>query len=275
MAMRDVSGCNRLAILAFGALVVPLGCGSSSDGGDLGLVDDSGPGGPGGLTVDGDPGGLHPDGDPGTGDGTPSCTGLACRRHTCAGTTTTTISGTVYDPAGKNPLYDVVVYIPNAPVKDLTLGASCDACDSLYSGSPIVSTLTDAAGKFTLTKAPDGADIPLVVQIGKWRKQFVIPSVAQCADTALPDRSITLPKNHAEPGSSIPNIAISTGGADTLECLLRRIGLDEAEYGPGASARAASTSSPVPARAAAAAACRTPRPPRRRAPTRCGTRPPT
>jgi hypothetical protein len=141
------------------------------------------------------------------------------------------VSGIVYDPAGKNPLYNVVVYVPNAPLKALPSGATCDTCDSLYSGSPVVATTTDASGKFTLTNAPDGANIPLVVQVGKWRKQITIPNVKQCADNPLAPKTVTLPKNHVE--GDIPNIAISTGGADTLECLLRRVGLDAGEYAGG------------------------------------------
>jgi hypothetical protein len=158
------------------------------------------------------------------------CQGLQCQQHPCA-SGATTISGRVYDPAGKNPIYNVAVYIPNEAVQPLKLGASCDQCASLYTGKPVSSALTDAAGNFTITDAPDGANIPLVIQIGKWRKQLTLPSVPACQTTALPDKMLTLPRNHME--GDIPNIAISTGGADTLECLLRRVGVDSSEYVPG------------------------------------------
>jgi hypothetical protein len=159
------------------------------------------------------------------------CKNLQCQQHGCAAGATT-ISGRVFDPAGKNPLYNVAVYVPNEPVLALKPGASCDSCDAQYSGKAVVSTLTDATGHFTLDKAPDGENIPLVVQIGKWRKQVTIPSVARCQDTALPKELTTLPRNRME--GDLPNIAIATGGADTLECLLRRVGLDASEYTPGA-----------------------------------------
>jgi hypothetical protein len=161
----------------------------------------------------------------------PPCVNLQCKKSRCAGGITTSISGTVYDPAGKNPLYNVAVYVPNEPVAPLKTGPSCDDCKSLYTGSPVAAAVTDASGKFTMMKAPEGKDIPLVVQVGKWRRQLTIPNVVACQDNPLPDRMLTLPKNHME--GDIPNVAISTGGADTLECLLRRVGIDPGEYTPG------------------------------------------
>jgi hypothetical protein len=158
------------------------------------------------------------------------CTGLQCQQHTCA-SGSTTITGKVYDPAGKNPLYNVAVYVPNETPGSLTLGASCAQCDTLYTGKPVVTSLSDAGGNFKIENAPDGDNIPLVVQIGKWRKQTTVPHVAQCTETKVSDK-LTLPRNHKE--GDIPSIAISTGAADTLECLLRRIGVDASEYTPGA-----------------------------------------
>lgn len=159
------------------------------------------------------------------------CKGLQCQQHACS-SGATTITGRVFDPAGKNPIYNVAVYVPNEAVQPLKKGASCDTCDMMYTGKAVVSALTDATGQFKLEKAPDGANIPLVIQIGKWRRQFTIPSVAQCQETRLPDAMLTLPKNGKE--GDIPNIAIATGAADTLECLLRRVGLDASEYVGGA-----------------------------------------
>ena len=114
----------------------------------------------------------------------------------------------------------------------ITLGASCAPCAELYSGKAVVSAVTDANGDFSIADAPDGANIPLIIQVGKWRKQMTLASVAPCEDNRLPDKTLLLPRNHAE--GDIPNIAISTGGADTLECLLRRVGVDASEYTPGA-----------------------------------------
>jgi hypothetical protein len=166
------------------------------------------------------------------GTGTGPCMGLACQVHSCPNSGATTISGTIYDPAGKNPLYGIVAYVPNTKPAALTSGASCYSCGDLYTGDPIASAVTDATGAFTIKNAPDGAMIPLVIQVGKWRRQFVIPNVGMCTNT-VPPMMLSLPKNASE--GDLPNIAIATGNADTLECLLTRVGVDEAEYVAGAS----------------------------------------
>jgi hypothetical protein len=144
---------------------------------------------------------------------------------------TTSLSGTVYDPAGNDPLYNVAVYIPNSDLPSLPrTGASCDACSSIYPTSILVSTVTGADGTFSLPNVPSGSAIPLVVQAGKWRMVYTL-DIQPCVSNAIPDKKLHLPRSSSD--GDLPDIAISTGGADSLECLPLRIGVDPSEYVAG------------------------------------------
>jgi hypothetical protein len=156
------------------------------------------------------------------------CEGLACAVANCKGGAPTTVEGDVYDPARKNKLYNVIVYVPNAALDAIPEGPSCERCGALPSGKPIAIALTDEKGHFKLENVPTGDKIPLVIQVGKWRRELVIPSVAACQTTTLPDKTITLPKNSKE--GHIPKMAVVAGGFDDLPCVLRNIGIEDSEF---------------------------------------------
>jgi len=217
--MRDVKRCGTwlAAIAAIGAVSGP-GCGGSVES----LFGDD----PNNPFHHADDGGIFIGGD--GADAKPCVTGLCKQQVDCPNGGDTTVTGIVYDPAGKVPLYNVVVYVPDAPLGDITTGATCDKCGQTLSGSPLVTALTDASGKFTLGRVPVGDNIPLVVQIGKWRRAITIPNVGACAETRLAAADTRLPRNHTE--GNIPLIAITTGGADSIECLPRRMGIDDSEF---------------------------------------------
>jgi hypothetical protein len=161
-----------------------------------------------------------------------TCKLQGCKETPCPDGSTTSISGVIYDPAGINPLYNVIVYVPNAPIDPIPTGATCDACGKV-SGEPLTSALTNSHGEFKLENVPVADDVPIVVQVGKWRREFKIPKPARCGNTALTDRNQTrMPRNMQE--GHLPKMALTTGGADALECLLRKIGISESEMTPEA-----------------------------------------
>jgi hypothetical protein len=181
---------------------------------------------------DGDPGCmLQGNCDPlgeGGGDGH-QCVGLECQIQNCGANPPTSLSGTVFAPNGTLPIYNVIVYVPNAPVMPITSGASCDKCGSQITGNPVVITTTDATGHFQLKDVPVVPNLPLVLQIGKWRRQLTIPMVKACSDTPLADPNMMrLPKNQSE--GDMPRIALTTGAADPLGCILPKLGIDPKEF---------------------------------------------
>lgn len=164
------------------------------------------------------------------------CTGLCLKQVSCPNAgQTTSITGTVYAPNGQHPLPNVVVYVPNAPVPAFPQGITCENCAQV-GGSPLVSTKTATDGTFTINNMPVGNNIPLVIQIGRWRRQITIPTVAACQNTALPASLTRLPQNKNE--GDIPRIAVSTGCVDRMECVLRRMGIQDSEFtNPGGTGR--------------------------------------
>jgi hypothetical protein len=128
----------------------------------------------------------------------------------------------VYDPAGVNPLWNVTVFVPDPsfPLPDLdTIPLSC-GCGTLFPSAVVAYGVTDATGHFVIHNAPSGT-LSLVAQAGKWRMQFDNETIASCTSTTV--SPLRLPRNSSE--GSLPNIAISTGGADSLECLPLRMGV--------------------------------------------------
>jgi hypothetical protein len=173
-----------------------------------------------------------------------SCTGLCTQQPTCDGGAVTAITGKVV--AGTLPAYgapdpvpNVLVYVPNAPLQAFPSGAQCSPCGADVSGNPLVSTTTAFDGTFTLTNVPAGANIPLVIQLGRWRREIKV-TIPKCTTTAVSDSptttTIRMPRNQGE--GNIPLTAISTGAVDSIECVLLKMGVDSTEFTPsGASGR--------------------------------------
>ncbi len=232
-----------LAVAATILLSLSGGCGSNKSADQFRVGDDETP--DAGSTQQGDdaaPGTISTGGPGGpiftapSGSAAAACPAnapLSCFVSKCGNGGHTTLTGKVYDPAGKVPLYNVIVFVPNDPssLPVITPGtSSCNTCDAAV-GDYVSVAITDKTGSFTLTDVPTGKNVPLVVQIGKWRRVITVANVADCATTKVPDSGsgqARLPRNQHE--GDMPQMALLTGGLDDLGCFLTRIGIDAAEY---------------------------------------------
>jgi hypothetical protein len=138
---------------------------------------------------------------------------------------TTTISGTVYDPrttAGSLPLPNVLVYVTSGTVNPLPSGVQC-----LTTSDPsgvVGFTYSAADGTFAIGNVPVNSTYTVVIQAGKWRRQFS-ETVATDPLTGL---ALHMPSDHTQ--GDIPMIAIASGSVDAVECVLLDMGISPTEF---------------------------------------------
>jgi hypothetical protein len=141
----------------------------------------------------------------------------------------TTLTGTVFDPAGTTPLPDVVVFIPSdvRALPSVVEGTNACMCQQSM-GAYVVATITGANGGFTLKGVPTGSAVPVTVQTGKWRRTVNVNIANDCGLNSVADGTLRLPRSRVE--GDMPQMALVTGGSDDLGCTLRRMGIDPGEY---------------------------------------------
>ncbi len=149
-----------------------------------------------------------------------------CLRACSAQRRTRRSAATVYDPRTTSsalPLPHVLVYATTAAVDPLPAGVQCL---TYQAPTGVVSyTYTAVDGTFTLTDIPENASYTIVIQAGKWRRQFPNQTVGITPLTGL---ALHMPADHTQ--GDIPLIAVATGNLDGSECVLRDMGIADTEY---------------------------------------------
>ena len=148
----------------------------------------------------------------------------------CGSTSPTTLTGKVFDPAGSNPLYNVIVFIPNDPstLPVITQGShTCNTCD-VPIGNYVAATTTKYDGTFTLSGVPTASGVPVTVQIGKWRRTVPVNITNNCGTNSVSDGTLRLPSERSE--GDMPQMALLTGGCDDMACFLMNLGISSTEF---------------------------------------------
>jgi hypothetical protein len=173
-----------------------------------------------------------------------------------------TLTGTVYDPAALEPVFNAFVAIPfsgnpvgSAAPPALATGVPLPNACGGNSFAALRAAYTNTSGQFTLAGVPVQGDVTLVIQTGRWRRVVTVnTSACSCGTTInISPNSTTntclgsvgscagngnysgtsgcltrLPRVQSE--GNIPHTAIATGGLDAIECMFYRMGVSSTEY---------------------------------------------
>ena len=172
-----------------------------------------------------------------------TCRGRFCDVPKCAPGTTTEVVGKLYAGNGKDPIPGAAVFVPVENLPEFPPGLGCDLCND--TPPAVTQAITNFDGSFRLRGTPAGK-FPLVARLGRFQRVVTMEAVP-CVENAAPKdpgaTSIRLPKKNRElsPQDYIPRIAVVSGDYDQIECVLKRIGIDELDMYNG---RTVGTSNP-------------------------------
>ena len=186
--------------------------------------------------------------DAGSGDGTywPGGDGsILPSRPSCPGQETT-ITGTVFAPNGADPVPGASVFIPQNVPELFPPDVRCEVCGSLGGSMNLWYTTSNPDGTFKLDGVCPGKR-PLVFQNGRFRR-FITVDVPAKTTLSLTANDTRLPKRHQEFNltDAVPKIAVATGDYDKMECVLRKLGLEDKAFDRYEDAKVLTTSPALP-----------------------------
>ena len=149
----------------------------------------------------------------------------------CANDIKGTITGRVTAPNQADPVPGAAVYIPSNMPELFPAEVKCEVCANPGSnGNRMYTTVTSYDGRFTLSGVCPGK-YWFVMQNGRFRRaiQIQVPNKGKVQIGAGQSR---LPRKDREFSihDAVPKIAVATGDYDKMECVLRKMGLDDTAY---------------------------------------------
>lgn len=174
----------------------------------------------------------------------PVCKGRFCDVPKCPPGTTTEVVGKLYAGNGKDPVPGASVFVPVDNLPEFPPGLGCDLCND--TPPSVTQAITDFDGSFRLRGTPAGKAFPVVARLGRFQRVVSVEATA-CVENTIPtdagSKGIRFSKKNRElsPQDYIPRIAVVSGDYDQIECVLKRIGIDELDMYNG---RAVGTKNP-------------------------------
>jgi hypothetical protein len=185
--------------------------------------------------------------DGGRDQSSPTCRGRLCQVPRCPTGTTTEVVGRLFAGNGSDPVPGAIVFVPVDDVPELPSTVTCDQCNNLPAAVTTATTSFD--GSFRLRGVPSGS-FPLVARLGRFQRVATVTATACVenrvdADRDTANKGLRLPRQKGElaPLDRLPRIAVVSGDYDQIECVLKRIGIDQLDMYNG---RATGSTNPPP-----------------------------